>query len=99
VAAMSQEVGRFFPAGTRITAPNGGFVLWVQLPEAVNSLELYRQALRVGITIAPGAIFSTTPRYRNFIRLNAAYMSDENAAALRRLAELVNRLSAGASAA
>jgi DNA-binding transcriptional MocR family regulator len=99
VAAMSQEVGRFFPAGTRITAPNGGFVLWVQLPEAVNSLELYRQALRVGITIAPGEIFSTTPRYRNFIRLNAAYMSEENSVALRRLAELVDRIAAGASAA
>jgi len=95
VAAMSQAVGRFFPAGTRITAPGGGFVLWVQLPETADALDLYRLALKSGITIAPGHIFSTTPRYRNFIRLNAAYMSDENAVALRRLAELAERVTAG----
>jgi DNA-binding transcriptional MocR family regulator len=95
VAAMSQAVGRFFPIGTRITAPDGGFVLWVQLPETADALDLYRLALQSGITIAPGHIFSTTPRYRNFIRLNAAYMSDDNAVALRRLAELAERVSEG----
>ena len=92
VAAMSAAVSRFFPAGTRITAPEGSFVLWVQLPETANALDLYRLALKAGITIAPGHIFSTTPRYRNFIRLNAAYMSDDNAVALRRLAELATRV-------
>ncbi len=99
VAAMSQAVIRYFPAGTRITAPEGGFVLWIQLPEAVNSLDLYRQAVRAGITIAPGHIFSTTPRYHNFIRLNAAYMSDDNASALRRLAAIVEYAAGGVDAA
>jgi DNA-binding transcriptional MocR family regulator len=99
VAAMSAAVSRYFPAGTLMNPPDGGFVLWVQLPESVDSLDLYRMALKAGITIAPGHIFSTTLRYRNFIRLNAAYMSDDNAVALRRLAELAGRVASGVVAA
>jgi DNA-binding transcriptional MocR family regulator len=98
VAMMSQAICRFFPAGTHITAPGGGFVLWVQLPETVNALDLYRLALQAGITLAPGHVFSTTPRYRNYIRLNAAYMSDDTGSALRRLAELADSLTNPSSA-
>jgi DNA-binding transcriptional MocR family regulator len=88
IAQMSQSVMRYFPAGTRVTRPNGGFVLWVQLLEQVDSLRLYRQALRAGITLAPGHIFSATNQYRNFIRLNAAYWSDEANRAIQRLGEM-----------
>ena len=30
-AQMAQAVAHFFPAGTRVTRPQGGFVLWVEL--------------------------------------------------------------------
>ena len=43
---MAQAVLRYFPAGTRVTSPLGGFVLWVQLPERVDSLELFRARCR-----------------------------------------------------
>ena len=90
VEQMAQAVVRCFPPGTRLTQPGGGFVLWVQLPEAVDSLELYRQALHVGVTLAPGYIFSASPKYRNFIRLNAAAWSKEVERAIGRLGELVS---------
>ncbi len=89
VAAMSEAICQFFPEGTRIAAPDGGFLLWIELPERVDSLKLYRRALQAGITLAPGCAFSTTQKYHNYIRLNAAYMCDENTYALRRLADLV----------
>jgi DNA-binding transcriptional MocR family regulator len=77
VAAMIEAVERYFLAGTRVTSPAGGHILWLQLPEGVDSLRLYKEALPPGITVAPGFLFGSTPeRYRNFIRLNAAYMSD-----------------------
>ncbi|HSB01953.1 MAG TPA: PLP-dependent aminotransferase family protein, partial [Anaerolineales bacterium] len=38
---MSDAVMRYFPEGTRLTHPSGGLVLWVQLPENIDSLELY----------------------------------------------------------
>jgi DNA-binding transcriptional MocR family regulator len=73
---MAQAVSEYFPKGTRISNPSGGFVLWVELPEQVDSIKLYELALKAGITIAPGLIFSASRKYRNFIRLNAAYWSD-----------------------
>lgn len=75
VTLMSQAVMRYFPAETRVTRPSGGFILWVQLPEGIDSLELYKEALKGGITITPGYIFSPTNQFYNFIRLNAANWS------------------------
>ncbi len=88
VSQMAQAVLRYFPAGTRVTSPAGGFVIWVQMPEEVDSLVLYQRALSAGITLAPGYIFSASPKYRNFIRLNAAYMNFAGERALARLGEL-----------
>lgn len=89
VALLSQAVVRHFPQGTRLTRPLGGFVLWVQLPEYVDSLKLYKQALKAGITLTPGYIFSATRQYRSFIRLNAAFWSDEVERAMGRLGQLI----------
>jgi DNA-binding transcriptional MocR family regulator len=89
VSLMAQAVMRFFPPGTRVTRPTGGFVLWVQLPESIDSLELYRQALKVGITLAPGYVFSATNQYRNFIRLNAAVWSYQVERAIETLGGLI----------
>jgi DNA-binding transcriptional MocR family regulator len=89
VSQLSQAVMHYFPEGTRVTRPNGGIVLWVQMPDYADSLELYKQALKAGITLAPGYIFSATEQYRNFIRLNAAWWSYETDRAMRRLGELV----------
>ena len=89
VAALSQAVRRFFPEETRLTRPGGGFVLWVQLPEHVDSLVLYKRALEAGIAITPGYLFSPTAQYRNFIRLNAANWSEEAERGVERLGELI----------
>jgi len=89
VASMSQAVRRFFPKGTRLTRPAGGFVLWVQLPDSVDSLELYGRALAAGIAITPGYLFSAAEQYRNFVRLNAANWSDEAERAVERLGALI----------
>jgi len=89
VTMMSQAVMRYFPPETRVTRPSGGFVLWVQLPEKLDSLELYKEALKGGITITPGYIFSPTNQFYDFIRLNAANWSYTIERALNRLGEMV----------
>ena len=86
---MAQAVLKYFPEGTRVTSPRGGYVLWVQLPEGVDSLALYDPALRLGISIAPGYMFSATPKYSSYIRLNAAFWSYSALGAIERLAGLV----------
>jgi len=62
-----------FPPGTRVGRPTGGFVLWVELPQGIDSLELMDRALAEGISISPGPMFSPRQRYRNYIRLNCGY--------------------------
>jgi DNA-binding transcriptional MocR family regulator len=92
VAMLSQAVTRTFPAGTRVTRPSGGYVLWVQLPETVDSLELYSMALKGEITITPGYLFSPTNQFQNFIRLNAAAWNRPIERALEKLGGMVNEL-------
>jgi DNA-binding transcriptional MocR family regulator len=67
---MKAMVTRFFPAGTRMSSPAGGYVLWVELPAQIDSMKLYQMALEQGITIGPGYMFSISGSYSNFIRLN-----------------------------
>lgn len=72
VARMTQAVSDYFPEGTRVTRPQGGFVIWLELPDSVDSFDLARRALAQGISIAPGPIFSPSQKYRNFVRLSCA---------------------------
>lgn len=71
-AQMGDAIGRAFPEGTRVSRPQGGFVLWVEMPAGVDSIQLYRWAKVHGIAFAPGSIFSVDGKYHNCIRLNAA---------------------------
>jgi len=92
VDLLSGAVMRYFPAGTRLTRPSGGCVLWVQLPASVDSLELYKLALMGGITLVPGYVFSATQQFPNFIRLNAAEFSYSTERAVERLGEMIQEL-------
>ena len=92
VELISDAVMRYFPEGTRLTRPSGGLVLWVQLPENVDSLELYKIALQGGITLVPGHVFSATYQFSNFIRLNAAEFNYSIERALERLGRMIIEL-------
>ena len=92
VQLMTQAIGKYFPEGTRVTRPAGGFVLWVELPKSVNAEELYRKALEKNISIAPGTVFSVKSTYKNFIRLNCGQVwSDRLDRALLTLGQLASK--------
>lgn len=61
-----------FPPGTRTSRPQGGFVLWVQLPGEFDTTELYQKALEYKISIAPGYLFSSDQRFKHHFRINCA---------------------------
>jgi len=77
VAQMTQAVQRFLPDGTRTTRPQGGSILWVQLPGKVDALRIHDLAYERGISIAPGPMFSPNGKFRDFIRLNCGWAWDE----------------------
>jgi DNA-binding transcriptional MocR family regulator len=95
IEQMSLAVARHFPPDTRVTRPQGGQVLWVELPENVDTLELYRGALAKGISIAPGPIFSARKQYRNCLRLNCANLwSEKVEQAVAKLGIMATRMAA-----
>ncbi len=65
-----QAISEHFPDDTRITRPEGGFVLWIELNRKINSYKLHKRALRHNIGIAPGPIFSPQGRFENCFRLS-----------------------------
>lgn len=92
VARVRDAVGRHFPLGTLVTRPEGGFVLWVEMPAGVDAFRLYEEALKAGISIAPGTLFTATgDKYRNCIRLNAAFWSERTEQALETLGGMAHR--------
>lgn len=70
VTRMRRAILEHFPEGTAVTAPQGGFLLWVTMPPKVDALDLYDRALAKGISIAPGHLFSLEQRYTHCIRLS-----------------------------
>lgn len=76
VRKMRAAVAECFPEGTRISEPQGGFVLWVELPAQVDAWELFDRAMEQHISITPGGLFSSSGKYRNFVRLSAGHPWD-----------------------
>lgn len=61
---------RHMPEGTRISFPQGGYLLWIEMPKKIDSVALQKLALAQNISIAPGPFFSASGKYSNFMRLN-----------------------------
>jgi DNA-binding transcriptional MocR family regulator len=100
VAATMRSLGdcvaAHFPAGTRATRPEGGGVLWVELPEGISALALHDRALAAGIAIAPGPIFSARGGYGNCIRLSCGMVwSSRVEAAVATLGRIAAELQGG----
>jgi DNA-binding transcriptional MocR family regulator len=86
-------IQRYFPEGTRLTKPRGGYFLWVKLPDGVKALEVHRLALANGISTAPGPIFSAQRGFTDYIRLNYGHIWDASMeASLATLGKIVRNL-------
>jgi DNA-binding transcriptional MocR family regulator len=88
--ALLASLQKHFPNGYRVTQPNGGYFVWVELPRGVDVLEVHRLALDQGISVAPGPIFSPRREFRNCLRLNTGHpWTPELDRAIARLGQLV----------
>ncbi|MHC0466231.1 aminotransferase-like domain-containing protein [Kosakonia cowanii] len=77
LAVYTCWVRQYFPCNICVTRPQGGFLLWVELPESVDMVCVSRALCRLKIQIAPGSLFSASGKYRNCLRLNCALPPDE----------------------
>jgi len=87
---MTEIVSHCLPEGTKVSRPNGGMALWVELPQHINALTIYERALAQKISIAPGPIFSVKQGFQNCFRLNFGNpWTDEIERALTRLGQII----------
>jgi DNA-binding transcriptional MocR family regulator len=85
-----QMIERHFPAGIKTTRPRGGLVLWIELPKSIDATRVQDAAVRQGIGIAPGEIFSADGDYKNYIRISyCTFWSTRTEKALAKLGALI----------
>nr|WP_255364950.1 PLP-dependent aminotransferase family protein [Collimonas sp. OK242] len=92
-ARSADAIAMHFPAGTRLNLPDGGALLWVELPQQLSSRKVFEAALREGIRLAPGLIFSNSRRFDHFLRLCCGQpFSPQIEQGIKRLGEIVAEL-------
>ena len=85
------------PENTKISVPEGGLVLWLQLP-GIDTLKLEEAALKMQVDIRSGISFSTHEAYLDCFRINCGWplVDDEDKSCayqqLKRLCRLVKQL-------
>lgn len=86
-------IADYFPEGTKASLPTGGFILWLELPESINSLELAQQAMQEQIVCIPGQLYSSNQRYQHCLRLTCCFeMTKRYESGLKRLGEIAYEL-------
>jgi DNA-binding transcriptional MocR family regulator len=85
--AMLEALEEEFPDGVRWSKPDGGYFLWLDLPEGVDAGELLVRAEDAGVTFVQGTDFGGAS---NTARLAYSFVStDEIREGVRRLAALL----------
>jgi DNA-binding transcriptional MocR family regulator len=86
---FSAAIGARFPAGSRVSRPMGGYFLWIELPQGTDAMAVQGAAIKAGISVASGPIFSAMRGFTNCLRLNYGHAFDERTeSALMVLGEL-----------
>ena len=68
--AMLTAIEKYFPPYVSYTKPEGGMFIWVTLPEGVNALEKFHEAMDQKVAFVPGNPFYTSKKEVNTMRLN-----------------------------
>lgn len=72
-ALTRDAVLRCFPDQARVNRPAGGFVLWVEMPAGFDAQAYTAAALKKGISISPGTLFSASGGLNHCFRLSCGF--------------------------
>ncbi len=88
-----QTIFDSFPDGTKVGRPQGGFFLWLELPESVDAKTLFRLGLQHGICTTPGPMFSASGSFQSCLRLSCSHTwSPRIEAGIKTLGRLTTQL-------
>lgn len=89
-AAMLEALDEHMPAGVHYTRPEGGFFIWVTLPEGIDSYTLLAKGIEAGVVFIPGAAFSPDDAPSHRLRLAfSAVPEDKIREGVKRLAPVL----------
>ncbi|MDR6462252.1 PLP-dependent aminotransferase family protein [Chryseobacterium sediminis] len=88
-----QTIEKYFPPDIRISRPEGGLVVWIELPAHIDAFELQKKAIDQFVNFAPGSLFSNNGDYRNYIRISCNNVwNDKVENALKRLGSIIKSM-------
>ena len=67
---FQRAISEYFPEDTRVTRPQGGMHLWVELNKKIDTVELYNRAMKHKISIAPGRTYTLQNQYNNCFKMS-----------------------------
>lgn len=74
---MLGAIAQYMPPSVKVNTPKGGYFLWLEFEPPFNAVRLYQLALKEGISIAPGSMFSTSDQFNHAFRLNTSFTWNE----------------------
>ena len=87
---MVSLLEKYMPEGISWTYPEGGLFLWLTLPEGIDTVALYDQALSAGVAYVAGSFFYTDGSHRNTMRMNFSFIDEAKMEpGIRLLAEVI----------
>ncbi|MFC7394200.1 PLP-dependent aminotransferase family protein [Scopulibacillus cellulosilyticus] len=89
---MLSSIKEFFPKSLNYSVPEGGLFIWIELPESVDSGELFTKCLESNVAFVPGTPFFPNGTKKNTCRLNYSNMSkDKIIEGMKRMGEVLHR--------
>ena len=76
--ALCDALDKEMPDGTTWTRPEGGYQVWLSLPEAIDTRDLLTDAIGAGVLFAPGSQFNHDGRASRCLRLTFAMAESED---------------------
>jgi 2-aminoadipate transaminase len=89
---MLKALEDYMPEGVTWTRPEGGLFLWVRVPEHIDSVEMFPEAVANNVAYVVGSAFHCDGGGRNTMRLNFSYPTEKQIVeGIKRLAAAIKK--------
>ncbi len=89
---MLEALDKYFPAETTWTKPEGGFFVFVTLPEYIDVDEMFPEAIKEKVAYVSGSPFFANGKGKSTMRLSFCYPSEEDIVeGIKRLGRVIKK--------
>lgn len=89
---MLNALSKYFPSEASWTKPEGGFFIFVTLPEYIDVDEMFPEAIEEGVAYVSGSAFFANGKGKNTMRLSFCYPKEEDIKeGIKRLGKVIKK--------